>query len=116
MQAVVMLAWVIWTFQKGPHPLGMLLPFQPSFSLPSLVSKSALMFSLLEDRSLGETSSFAPRRAVVEEMNRGVSCGWECQKGAPLWRQKSQNPRFPSPESRDALWDGILGLLFNRAG
>lgn len=58
------------------------------------MSKSGFMFSFLEDRSLGETSSFAPQRAVVENMNCGVACGWECQKGASLWRQESQITGF----------------------
>lgn len=50
----------------------------PSFCHPwkKLLNKSDLMFSFLEDRRLGETSSFAPKRTVVENMNYGVSCGW----------------------------------------
>lgn len=69
-----------------------------------LVSKSGLIFSFLDDRSLGEMSSSAPLRAVVENMSCGVSCGWGCQRGAPLWRQKSQNPSFPSAECSDTVW------------
>lgn len=68
------------------------------------MSKSALVFSILEDRSLGEMSPFAPQGCGREDE---LWCGWECQRGAPLWRQKSQNPSFPSAESRDAAWDGM---------
>lgn len=85
-----------------------LLSNSPSFCHPwkKLQNKSDLMFSFLEDRILGETSSFAPKRTVVENMNYGVLCGWqENVRSGHL--SGDRNHRFPSSfcwSQRHCVW------------
>jgi len=71
--------------------------FPSSFCHPwkKLQNKSDLMFSFLEDRSVGETSSFAPERTVVENTNSGVTCGWQENVGSGHL-SGDRSHRFPS--------------------